>query len=368
MITLLFPKLKSIQQGVSFMAGKRIGMQTIELRSRPAICGSAAFVGKKEGDGPLGPCFDHVAKDELYGQNTFELAEKQLYLDAIRKAIQKGGCKPEEIQFLLGGDLLNQIITASFSARELGIPFIGLYGACSTMAESLALGAMLLDGGHASQAVCAASSHYCTAERQYRFPLEYGAQRPPTAQWTVTGAGAALLSTSPKVPVMAHITHVCMGRVVDLGVKDANNMGAAMAPAAADTLLALLTDTATSPEDYDLIVTGDLGQVGHDLLMQLMREQRTPISEERCKDCGLMIYDCKAQDVHSGGSGCGCSASVLNAYLLPQMQRGYIRRMIFMATGALMSLTSSQQGESIPGIAHAVVLERDAGDLFSQPQ
>lgn len=341
------------------MAGTRIGMQTIALGARPAICGCAAFVGKKEGEGPLGDCFDCVAKDEMYSQETFELAEKQLYLDAIRKAIQKASFRPDEVQFLLGGDLLNQIITASFSARELGIPFIGLYGACSTMAESLALAAMLLDGGHADTAVCAASSHYCTAERQYRFPLEYGAQRPPTAQWTVTGAGAALLSLSPKTPVLARVAQVCMGRVLDLGVKDANNMGAAMAPAAADTLLALLNDTNTTPSDYDLIVTGDLGQVGHDLLMQLMREQRMPLDEERCKDCGLMIFDRSTQDVHAGGSGCGCSASVLNAHLLPMMRRGEIRRMIFMATGALMSLTSSQQGESIPGIAHAVVLEQD---------
>ena len=199
---------------------KRTGLQTIDLPLRPAVCASAAFVGKKEGEGPLGNLFDHVAQDELYGQDTFELAEKRLYLDAIRKAIQKGGLKPENVQFLLGGDLLNQIITASFSARELGIPFIGLYGACSTMAESLCLGSMLLDGEHASTVVCAASSHFCTAERQYRYPLEFGSQRPPTAQWTVTGAGAVLLTLQPPVPPQAWVTRVCMGRVVDLGVND----------------------------------------------------------------------------------------------------------------------------------------------------
>ena len=263
------------------MSGKRIGMQTIQLESRPAICGCAAYVGKKEGEGPLGGCFDHITQDEMYGQKSFELAEKQLYLDAIRKAIEKGGSEPSQVQFLLGGDLLNQIITASFSARDLGIPFIGLYGACSTMAESLALGSMLLDGGHAAQVTCAASSHFCTAERQYRFPLEFGSQRPPTAQWTVTGAGASLLCAQPATPVYAHVSQVCMGRVVDLGITDANNMGAAMAPAAADTLLALFADTHTAPQDYDLIVTGDLGQVGHDLLMQLMREQRMPLVDER---------------------------------------------------------------------------------------
>lgn len=337
--------------------GKRIGLQTIALPSRPCVSGSAAYVGKMEGEGPLSACFDFITEDEMYGQQSFELAEKQLYLDAIRKAVRKAGEKPEEIQFLLGGDLLNQIITASFSARELGVPFIGLYGACSTMAESLALGALLLDGGHAERIVCAASSHFCTAERQYRYPLEFGSQRPPTAQWTVTGAGASVLTAQPKTPPLAYVTHACMGRVVDLGVTDANNMGAAMAPAAADTLLALLHDTQTVPEDYDLIVTGDLGQVGHDLLVQLMREQRTPLIEERYADCGLLIFDRKAQDVHAGGSGCGCSASVLNAYLLPMLQGGELKRILFMATGALMSLTSSQQGESIPGIAHAVVLE-----------
>ena len=339
------------------MAGSRIGLQTIALSSRPAICGAAAYAGQKEGEGPLGAAFDLIAQDELCGQDSFELAEKKMYLEAIRMAIRKGGSKPEEVQFLLGGDLLNQIITASFSARDLGIPFIGLYGACSTMAESLALGSMLLDGGHATQLICAASSHFCTAERQYRYPLEFGAQRPPTSQWTVTGAGATLMSLEPKAPVLAQVTHVCMGRVVDLGITDANNMGAAMAPAAADTLLALLTDTHTSPEDYDLIVTGDLGKVGHDLLMQLMREQRMPLPAERYTDCGLLIYDRTRQDVHAGGSGCGCSGVVLNAYLLPKLQSGELKRIIFMATGALMSLTSSQQGESIPGVAHALVLE-----------
>ena len=225
------------------------------------------------------------------------------------------------------------------------------------MAESLALGAMLLDGGHASRVICAASSHFCTAERQYRFPLEFGSQRPPTAQWTVTGVGAALLDASPQKTPLAHICQVCPGRVVDLGICDANNMGAAMAPAAADTLLSLFQDTQTTPEDYDLIVSGDLGQVGHDLLMQLMREQRTPLTPEKYVDCGLMIFDREGQDVHAGGSGCGCSAAVLCGHLLPKIQRGDYRRVIFMATGALMSLTSSQQGESIPGIAHAVVLE-----------
>ena len=212
------------------MALKRVGTQTVELPLRPAICGAAAVAGKKEGEGPLGSLWDHIYRDELCGQESFELAEKKLFLDAVSRAVQKGGTKNEDVQFLLGGDLLNQIITAAFSARELGIPFIGLYGACSTMAESLALAAMLLDGEHASRVVCAASSHFCTAERQYRFPLEFATQRPPTAQWTVTGAGASLVSVGGEAKPLAHITRACMGRVVDLGITDANNMGAAMAP------------------------------------------------------------------------------------------------------------------------------------------
>ena len=338
------------------MGGKRLGQQTVLLPMKPAVCAGAACVGPKEGEGPLGALFDRVTEDELYGQQSFELAERQMVLDAVRMAVRKASLRESDIQFLLGGDLLNQIISASFAARELAVPFIGLYGACSTMSEGLCLGSMLLDGGHATHLVCAASSHFCTAERQYRFPLEYGNQRTPTAQWTVTGAGATVLSLSPPVPPMARITHVCMGRVVDLGVKDANNMGAAMAPAAADTLLALFEDTRTASSDYDLIVTGDLGRVGHDLLLKLMEEQGMPLRKSACQDCGLMIYE-ESQDPHAGGSGCGCSASVLNAHLLPMLQRGELHRIIFMATGALLSPTSSLQGESIPGIAHAVVME-----------
>lgn len=338
------------------MATRRLGQQTICLPMKPAICAGAACVGPKEGEGPLGAVFDRVMEDELYDQQSFELAERQMVLDAARMAIQKARFRESDIQFFMGGDLLNQIISASFAARELAVPFIGLYGACSTMSEGLCLGSMLVDGGHADHVLCVASSHFCTAERQYRFPLEYGNQRTPTAQWTVTGAGATLLSLSPRTAPMARITHVCMGRVVDLGVTDANNMGAAMAPAAADTLLSLFEDTRTAPTDYDLIVTGDLGQIGRNLLLKLMLEQGMPLKENACQDCGLLIYE-QEQDTHAGGSGCGCSASVLNGYLLPRLQSGELRRIIFMSTGALMSTTSSQQGESIPGVAHAVVLE-----------
>ena len=337
------------------MNGKRIGQQTIELPSRPALCGSAAFVGRKEGEGPLGHCFDHVAKDEMYGQESFELAERQLYLDAIAMAVEKGREQIENVQFLLGGDLLNQIITASFSARELGVPFIGLYGACSTMSESLCLAGMLLDGGHAQQVVCAASSHFCTAERQYRYPLEFGSQRPPTAQWTVTGAGATLLCAEPKVPPLARLRRVCVGRVVDLGIADANNMGAAMAPAAFATLREHFDDLHCAPEDYDAIITGDLGKLGSELLHGLLEKDGIRADVQ---DCGVMIFDTQRQDVHCGGSGCGCSASVLCGPLLSRMERGELRRLLFCGTGALLSPLSTQQGESIPAVCHAVVLER----------
>ena len=343
------------------MAGKRIGKQTVQLTSRPYIVGNSSIVGKKEGEGPLGGAFDRVIEDEMNGQETFELAERQLYLEALGTCLAKAKQQPADVQFLLGGDLLNQIICASFSARQLGVPFIGLYGACSTMAESLCVGGMLVDGGHAERVLCAASSHFCTAERQYRFPLEFGSQRTPTAQWTVTGAGASLLSATPIASPLARVSMLCMGRVVDLGVKDANNMGAAMAPAAADTLCSFFDDTRTSPSDYDLILTGDLGQIGHDLLMELMAEHNHPLEEKSYTDCGLEIFDREAQDMHSGGSGCGCSATVLNGHYLKLLQARKIKRLLFLATGALLSPTSSMQGESIPGVAHAVLLEAPEG-------
>ncbi|MEA5014742.1 MAG: stage V sporulation protein AD [Candidatus Limiplasma sp.] len=340
------------------MSSKRIGMQTINLPSKPYLIGGSSIVGKKEGEGPLGDHFDKVILDEMNGQESFELAEKSFYLEAVETCLQKAGVPAESVQFLLGGDLLNQIISASFAARDLAVPFVGLYGACSTMSESLCLGSMLVDGGHAGKVLCAASSHFCTAERQYRFPLEFGSQRTPTAQWTVTGAGATLLSSAPGKNPLARAAQVCMGRVIDLGIKDANNMGAAMAPAAADTLCALFRDTRTTPKDYDLILTGDLAMVGHDLLMELMEEHGYPLEDHRYTDCGLEIFDREAQDMHAGGSGCGCSATVFNGHFLPLLAQGKYQKIIFMATGALMSPTSSQQGESIPCIAHAIVLER----------
>ena len=341
------------------MSSNRIGQATILLPGRPRIIAGAAIVGKKEGEGPLKDEFDAVIQDDLFGEESWEKAESRFQYEAATTAIAKAGLTTSQVDVSLGGDLLNQIMAASMAARETHIPFLGLYGACSTMAESLCIGSMLVDGGYVRHALCTASSHFCSAERQYRFPLEYGCQRPPTAQWTVTGAGALLLSSDDTRPALCRATHVTIGRIVDMDIKDANNMGAAMAPAAADTLLRHFTDTGRTPADYDLIVTGDLGRVGHDVLRELMQARHMPLPPERYTDCGLEIFT-PEQDVHCGGSGCGCSAVVLGGYLLRRLQEGSLRRLLFMATGALLSPTTSQQGESIPGIAHAIALEADA--------
>ena len=333
-------------------------MHTIILRNRPRIVGSAAIAGKKEAAGPLRNDFDQIIEDDLFGEETWEKAESRFQYTAATLAIQKAGLTPSQIGAALGGDLLNQIMAASLAVRELHIPFIGLYGACSTMAESLCLASMLVDGGYLQHAVCTASSHFCTAERQYRFPLEYGCQRPPTAQWTVTGAGSAVVSSDEKLLAICHATHVTLGRIVDMAIKDANNMGAAMAPAAADTLHRHLIDLNRSPADYDLIITGDLGRVGHDVLLTLMQERGMPLDPARYIDCGLEIFT-PEQDVHAGGSGCGCSAVTLCGHIFRRFQQGELKRVLFMATGALLSPTTSQQGDSIPGIAHAIALEAD---------
>ena len=329
---------------------------TIELRHRPRLCMGAAIAGKKEGEGPLGQGYDQIIEDDLFGEESWEKAECRFFYTAADTCIRKAGLTHQQVDVMLGGDLLNQITSASMAARELKIPFLGLYGACSTMAESLCIGAMLVDAGHVRTDLCAASSHFCSAEQQYRFPLEYGNQRTPTAQWTVTGSGASLLSSDENLPAIARCTHVTIGRVTDLGIADANNMGAAMAPAAADTLTRHFADTGRSPADYDLIITGDLGRVGHDILMELMKERGCPLIFERYMDCGLQVFS-PDQDVHAGGSGCGCSAIVLNSHILERLRTGEVRRVLFMATGALLSTTTSQQGETIPGIAHAIVLE-----------
>lgn len=336
------------------MPQHRIGSQTIGFSRSPRILASAAVVGPKEGKGPLGNQFDFVLPDALYGKSSYEQAEQAMMQEACNRCLGKARLASTDVQALLGGDLLNQIMAVSLTARELSIPFLGIYGACSTMAESLLLGAILVDGGYASPVLCAAGSHFCTAERQYRFPLEYGNQRTPAAQWTVTGAGVCLLGEQGNS--WARIAMATAGRVVDMGVSDANNMGAAMAPAAVDTLIAHFRDTGRTPSDYDQIITGDLGLVGSRILQELLQKNDYPLDEERYMDCGLKIFDPEDR-VHAGGSGCGCSATTLSAYILPKLRKGEWKRVLFMATGALLSPTTNQQGETIPGVAHAVVLE-----------
>lgn len=334
-------------------SGKKRGAHSYILLSRPRIRSYASIAGQKEASGPLGHTFDETFTDDTLGQKSWERAEAKMLERAADLALSKAKVYADGVDVFLGGDLLNQIVSSGYTARQLGIPFLGLYGACSTMAESLLLGAMLIDGGFADTALCATCSHFSTAERQYRFPLELGNQRTPTAQWTVTGAGATLLGRESPLPLC--IESVTIGSVWDLKQTDANNMGAAMAPAAMQTLKSHLDDLHRIPEDYDLIVTGDLGRVGYDLMKLLCRKEGIEL-DQRYIDCGCEIFDV-SQDVHSGGSGCGCSAVSLNGWLLGRMLKGEIRKMLFLATGALMSPTMSQQGESIPGVAHAVSLE-----------
>ncbi len=342
--------------------GVMMGAQTVRIDARPKIEAWASSVGKKEGDGPLGSMFDAVYKDDTLGEDNWEKAETRLFQDAVERCVGKAGVVAADVRMLLGGDLLNQLAASNFAGRELGIPFLGLFGACSTMAESLVVGSMILEGNCADRVVCAASSHFCTAERQFRFPLELGTQRAPSAQWTVTGAGAVMLTARGKIArPTPFVTHVTVGKPVDLGVTDATNMGAAMAPAAAETLYQHFMDTGRTPADYDAIATGDLGMVGAALLKELMIEKGMPLRESRYFDCGLLIFS-PGQDTHAGGSGCGCSASVLCGHWLPRLQKGKTDRLLFMATGALMSVTSANEGESIPSIAHAVAMERAEED------
>lgn len=333
---------------------ERVGADTIRLSNRPAVLGYAAVGGKKEGEGPLGRCLDAVFEDARLGCDTWEQAESALQREALTRAVEKAGMMKNRLQVLFAGDLLNQNIASTFGLREMGVPLLGQFGACSTMGQTLAMAALFVDSGAADLCGAVTSSHFCTAERQFRFPLEYGGQRTPTSQWTATASGACVVGMGDGV----RVDSVCIGRVCDLGVTDMNNMGAAMAPAAADTIGRYLRDTGTTPKDYDLIATGDLGAVGSDLCRQLMEEKGVTLGGNYT-DCGLLLFDRQRQDVHAGGSGCGCSAAVLCAHLLPLMEQGVFGRVLFCPTGALMSPTSSQQGESIPGICHAVCLVRE---------
>ncbi len=335
------------------MENTKLGSQTFRPAFPPVIAGHGCAGGKKESEGPLSRGFDHTCQDDLFGEQSWEKAESRMQELALDAALGRAGLHTPDLDILLAGDLLNQCIGSSFAARQAAVPYFGLYGACSTMGESLALAALLLSGGYGQYAAAVTSSHFCSAERQYRNPLEYGSQRTPTAQWTATAAGAVVLAAKGrKGPA---ITCVTVGKIVDKGIKDANNMGAAMAPAAYDTLKAHFEDTGRGPDYYDLIVTGDLGKLGWEIVSDFFSKDGAPLSNYN--DCGLLLYDFQSQDVHAGASGCGCSAAVLNGCLIPGLLTGRWRRILFCPTGALLSPTSTQQGESIPGVCHAIAIE-----------
>lgn len=329
-----------------------IGKQSISFETPPYIRSYASIVGQKEGDGPLGNYFDLIEKDPMLGAANWEQAESILQKKAALLALKKAGLQTEDIRYLFCGDLLGQLIASSFGMLDLQIPMFGLYSACSTAGESLSLAAMSVAAGYAEHCLAVTSSHFASAEKQFRYPLEYANQRPLSTTWTVTGSGAFVVSTKGRV----RITGVTTGKMTDYGVKDSMNMGAAMAPAAADTIYAHFTDFDRSPEDYDLIVTGDLGVVGRELLLDLLKQKGYDLSKKHF-DCGIAIFDDRTQDTHSGGSGCGCSAVTLAAYLLPKLESGEFHRIFFMPTGALLSTVSFNEGQSIPGICHGVVLE-----------
>ena len=333
------------------MTNKKLGRQTAALSSPLALLSWGNVAGKKEGEGPLGNTFDYLDGDDTFGESTWEKAESAMQRQALALALNRGGLAVSQLDWLFAGDLLNQCIGSSYAARGQDVPFFGLYGACSTMGEGLALAALTLDGGFGQRAGVVVSSHFCTAERQYRTPLEYGGQRTPTAQWTVTASGAVILAREGEGP---RLTHVTVGRIVDKGITDTNNMGAAMAPAACDTIAAHLRDTGRSPDFYDLIVTGDLGSLGSQLLLELLEEEGLPLANHA--DCGKLIFDPRRQDVHCGGSGCGCCAAVLTGLLLNGLREGRWRNLLFCPTGALHSPTSAFQGESVPGICHALAI------------
>lgn len=330
---------------------RRVGRGCLAFDRPPSLLGRAAVGGKREAQGPLGADFDKTFGDTSLGMDTWEQAEAQLQKEAVALALARAGLEPEDLDLIFAGDLLNQCISSTFGVMGYQVPFLGQYGACSTMAQALLLAALAVESGAARQAAAVTSSHFCSAERQFRLPLEYGGQRSPTAQWTATAAGCAVVGLSGRVKVRGGL----VGKIVDLGVKDPANMGAAMAPAAADSIARYLRDTGTAPGDYDGIFTGDLGAVGTALLYQLLAEEGVHLQRVH-DDCGLLLYDRQRQDVHAGGSGCGCSAAVLCGHLLKRMEQGELGDILFCATGALMSPTSQQQGQSIPGVCHVVHL------------
>lgn len=331
------------------------GKQSLRFSEAPYIISSASIVGKKEGEGPLGSYFDMVGEDDLFGCESWEEAESTLQKEAATLALGKAGMKPQDLRYIFAGDLLGQTIATSFGLMDLEVPLFGLYGACSTAGESMSLGAMCIAGGFADKVLTLTSSHFASAEKQFRFPLEYGNQRPMSATWTVTGSGAYVLSTQKSHVKISGIT---TGKIVDYGIHDSLNMGAAMAPAACDTIAAHFQDFGDPPDSYDRIITGDLGYVGQRILLDLLQEKGIDIGGLH-SDCGIEIYDKDTQDTDAGGSGCGCSAVTLSAYFLPKLISGEWKKVLFIPTGALLSTVSFNEGKNVPGIAHAILLEHE---------
>lgn len=337
---------------------KKLDRGVFIFENKPVILSSSSVVGSKEGEGPLCEYFDLIVEDGHFGEKTWEKAESQFQLEAISLAIRKANLTKEELDVIFSGDLLNQCVGSTYGMRTLEAPFMGIYGACSTMAEGLLMSAVYTAGGAAEISAAVTSSHFSTAERQFRYPLSYGGQRTPTSQWTCTASGAAIVAKNGSGP---RICGGCIGKIADMGVTDINNMGSAMAPAAAETIRRYLAATGKKESDFDYIVTGDLGNIGSSLLVELLEKQGIFVNKQH-RDCGSMIFDGKTQDTHSGGSGCGCSASVMCGYFLPKLKNGDIRRILFAATGALMSPLTCQQGESIPSISHLVEIESEVSE------
>lgn len=331
---------------------KKISKRTFQFTTPPNVKAYSSTVGKEEGDGSLGKCFDYISQDSYFGEDSWEKAESTMQRMTIERAIEKANLTPKDIDFLFSGDLINQCTSTTYGIKDLEIAFFGIYGACSTMTEGMLLGSMCMDNSLADYIVCATSSHFSTAERQFRFPISYGGQRTPTAQWTCTASGSVVLGHEKNPP---YVVGGCIGKILDWQISDVNNMGSAMAPSSADTIKQYLTDTGYKPSDFDYIVTGDLGLVGSTLLIEILKKDNIDISQNH-KDCGVMMFDIERQDKHAGGSGCGCSASILCGYWLPKIQSGEFKNVLFMSTGALMSPMLLQQGESIPGITHLIHL------------
>ena len=337
----------------------KIGKQTLKLEFKPKLLETSSAVGPKEADGPLGNYFDIKTNDIFFGEKTFEKAESKFIKVTVENLLLKTGFQKDQIDYMFSGDLLNQCIASGYALRDLGIPFFGLYGACSTFVEGMILSAILINSGMGKKIICSASSHFCSSERQFRMPLEHGNQRPPSAQYTVTGCGSALICDKEIKSDCPSITYVTPGKIVDMGINDMANMGAAMAPAAFDTIITHLEDTKRKPEYYDLIITGDLGKEGSDILIDLCKNYGIDISRNHM-DCGKLVFDIISdRDVNSGGSGCGCIASVFSSYFFGEMKSKKINKILLVATGALMSPVSINQGETIPSIAHAISIENE---------